>query len=67
MQFKPGDRVVYLPTHADGDVDHPDCEWGTVSSIGRVENVFVKFDQQVSKFGWEGATSQSCDERDLQH
>lgn len=63
--FKPGDRVVYVPGHAFGDCDHPDCEHGTVSSVGRVNNVFVRFDKQVSKFGWDGTTSESCDVDDL--
>lgn len=40
---KPGMRVRYVPGHARGDVAHPDCEVGVVTSVGR-ENVFVKFD-----------------------
>lgn len=63
--FNPGDRVIYIPGHARGDRTHKDCEWGTVSSIGRANNVFVRFDNQVSKFGWDGTTSQSCRVEDL--
>jgi hypothetical protein len=65
IALKPNDRVAYVPTHACGDLGHPDVERGTVSSIGTVGNVFVKFDAQVAKFGWHGTTSQSCDVRDL--
>lgn len=62
--FKPNQRVVYLPLHADGNLKHPDVEWGTVSSIGSLY-VFVRFDKQVEKFGWDGATSQCCSPHDL--
>lgn len=41
-QFIPGDRVTYIPTHAYGDIKHPDCETGTVSSIGK-SFVFVRY------------------------
>ena len=27
-----GDRVIYVPSHANGDVNHPDCEYGIVKS-----------------------------------
>lgn len=67
MNFEPGDRVAYIPLHAAGDLQHPDVEWGKVSSIGRAGNVFVKFDKQVHKLGWDGATSQSCDAGDLRN
>lgn len=63
--FHPGDRVIYVPLHAHGDPHHSDCEHGTVSSLGRVGNVFVKFDAQVKKLGWDQTTSQSCDADDL--
>lgn len=56
-----GDRVVYVPLHAKGDVNHPDCEHGRISSFGGIGNVFVKFDAQVERLGWDGTTSQSCD------
>lgn len=62
--FKPTDRVVYVPTHAHGDRSHEDCRWGNVSSVNH-HCVFVKFDEQVSKLGWEGTTSQGCQPEDL--
>lgn len=55
--FKEGQRVAYV--HYD-DVR----EYGIVSSVN-YRFVFVRFDKQVAKLGWSGATSQSCDPRDL--
>jgi len=60
-----GQRVSYIPGHACGDIAHKDVEHGTVSSKNE-NNVFVKFDKQVSKFGWGGTTSQACCPEDLQ-
>ena len=40
--FKPGDRVLYVPGHAHGNQRHPDCERGVVSSTNSV-NVFVRY------------------------
>lgn len=40
--FKQGDKVRYIPGHAHGNVNHPDCEDGVVSSINE-ENVFVRY------------------------
>lgn len=31
--LKPGDQIIYIPTHAKGDKNHPDCELGFVTSI----------------------------------
>jgi len=61
--FTPGMRVRYVPGHADGEND-PECEDGTVSSVTKLY-VFVKFDKQLRKFGWDGTTSQSCQAMDL--
>lgn len=61
-----GMRVLYLPRHAQGNKNHPDCEEGTVSSIND-RFVFVRFDKQVMRFGWSGATSQACVPSDLLH
>lgn len=55
--FKAGDRVEYI--EFDGTADP-----GTVSSVND-KYVFVRFDKHVAKFGWDGATSQSCDPNDL--
>jgi hypothetical protein len=45
--FKPGDWVVYVPGHANGDHDHPDCERGTVTFVGETSGlVFVRYGAQ---------------------
>jgi len=56
-EFKPGERVVYVPYHADGDRSHPDCERGVVTSIND-HYVFVQFKP--------GAVSQACKPDQLQ-
>lgn len=33
MDFKRGDQIVYIPLHANGDAEHPDCEFGFVTSV----------------------------------
>lgn len=43
QDFKPGDRVIYVPNHANGDRRHPDCEHGVVTSVGSSGNVFVMY------------------------
>ena len=62
--FSGSQRVRYVPGVANGDPGHPACEDGRVSSQNG-KYVFVKFDKQVGKLGWEGTTSQSCDPADL--
>lgn len=57
--FIAGQRVEYV--HFDGKT-----EAGTVSSVND-RYVFVRFDKHVQKFGWDGATSQSCDPNDLRN
>ena len=41
--FKKGDKVLYIPSHAFGEATHPDVERGVVSSI-QDRRVFVKYD-----------------------
>lgn len=50
-EFKPGQNVRYVPYHAHGDLNHPDCENGKVTSIGHSGFIFVRF---------KGETSQAC-------
>lgn len=40
--MKIGTQVAYLPTHADGDVTHPDVEFGFVTSA-RGEAHFCRY------------------------
>lgn len=56
-ELKPQMRVAYV--RFDGS-----REYGTVSSVNHLY-AFVRFDKHVATFGWDGATSQSCDPRDL--
>lgn len=53
--LRSGDRVKYIPGHARGDENHPDCEIGLVTSV-KPGRVFVLFG---------GCTPQSCTPRDL--
>lgn len=61
--FKPKDRVLYVPSHAHGDINHKDVLHGRVSSQNG-KNVFVRFDKQVARYGW-AAASESCSPWDL--
>lgn len=44
--FRKCQRVLYVPTHAHGDLDHPDCKRGVVSSVNDWW-VFVKYDNAM--------------------
>ena len=46
-------RVVnYVPTHARGNLNHPDCERGVITSFND-HAVFVKYGNQVTNKGAE--------------
>ena len=40
--MKRGDQIVYVPAHADGNVLHPDCEFGFIAYMG-IEYAFCRF------------------------
>ena len=67
-RFKKGVRVIYVPTHVNGDINHKDCECGVVSSVND-RFVFVKFDPKCLRVryitGDEDITAQSCRPDDL--
>ena len=65
-EFKKGDKVIYIPGHAFGDVKHTDCENGVVSSIGRGA-IFVKYNCLLGEAitGDEPWTSQGTNPEDL--
>lgn len=44
--FQPGERVLYVPYHAQGDTSHPDCERGVVSSTNNLY-VFVRYGDEL--------------------
>jgi hypothetical protein len=64
-KFKPGDAIIYIPMHANGDRNHPDCEHGYVHKVSeRSETVFCKF------FFRDGtlrtvSNAEGCNPRDL--
>ncbi|MBD3260428.1 MAG: hypothetical protein GF334_01900 [Candidatus Altiarchaeales archaeon] len=37
-----GTQIIYVPMHADGDINHPDCEAGFVTSV-RGDTVFCRY------------------------
>ncbi len=45
--FNKGDRVKYIPNHAEGDATHKDCQDGVVSSRNHLF-VFVKYFHYMS-------------------
>lgn len=40
--FEPGTQIAYIPTHADGDINHPDVEFGFVVS-SRENDSFCRY------------------------
>jgi hypothetical protein len=48
--FHVDDKVTYVPYHADGDVNHPDCEGGVVTSITPT-TIFVRFGNDANSKG----------------
>jgi len=71
--FKKGMRVRYVPNHANGDTEHPDCQDGVVRAISKYDNegdtVFVLYDDPylgiVMKTGDEPYTAQGTDPENL--
>ena len=61
--FKKGDTVVYIPTHANGDKYHKDCEHGFVTSTTD-KTVFCKFYWKDGSLR-NKANSEGCNRRDL--
>lgn len=42
--FYEGQRVTYVPAHAEGDPTHPDCEHGEITAFSDEENVWVHYE-----------------------
>lgn len=58
--FVVGERVLYVPTHAQGDRNHPDVERGVVTGHNKDgSTVFVRFGNDTG--------SKGCYPHDLQH
>jgi hypothetical protein len=67
MMFTKGQRVVYVPTHAERDRNHPDCENGVVKCVSGA-TVFVLYDCAAVPHmtaGDEPYTAQGTNEQDL--
>lgn len=69
LKFKA--RVAYVPSHVVksgqsilDNLHNRETEFGGISSWND-QTIFVKFDKQVAKLGWEGTTSQGCYPEDL--
>ena len=42
-----GTRIAYIPTHAGGNIEHKDVEYGEISSVNAYY-IFVKFDGELN-------------------
>jgi hypothetical protein len=64
--FIKGMRVRYIPHHAYGNIHHPDCQCGVVSSTND-KFVFVKYDNLmcIMTTGDEPYTPQATNPEDL--
>ncbi len=69
-----GTQVIYVPTHAGGDMRHADCEIGFVTSDAGDRGVFCRYWQRGKLPGRVGVDealrTKSCSEltpRDLLH
>lgn len=58
-------RVRYTPHHARGNPASSDIEYGTVVAA-RNQMIFIKFDANVARLGWEGATAKGCHPDDVE-
>lgn len=65
-QCTKGRKVRYIPSHANGDSHHPDCQNGVVSSTND-KVVFVKYDNAMCYMttGDEPYTAQGTRPEDL--
>lgn len=42
--FKPGAQIAYLPRHAEGNIQHPDVEFGFVTAyVPEVRSYFCRY------------------------
>lgn len=66
INYKRGQRVRYIPNHANGNKNHEDCKDGVVSSCNN-SYVFVKYDNLTGIMitGDEPFTSQATKFDDL--
>lgn len=50
--LKRGTQIIYVPQHALGDFNHPDCEKGFITSLGySSQDAFCRYWRQTPPFG----------------
>ena len=64
MRPERGIQVIYVPTHANGDVNHPDCERGFIMS-SRGSTAFCRFWSKDLKRLRTVSCSESCNVSEL--
>ena len=65
MVYKIGQQIAYVPTHAQGDVNHPDVEFGFVTSQ-KGARVWCRFYRNPSTTDLRTKlNSEPCSARDL--
>ena len=66
--FRKGQRVIYIPTHAKDDPYHKDCQKGVVKSTNE-KYVFVLYDNSIMTMlsGNEPYTAQATNPNNLFH
>ena len=65
LEFTEGDKIIYVPSHVNGNVRHKDCEHGVVV---RVNNhfVFCQFYRKENGVIWKTIQSKACLPEDLE-
>lgn len=70
VEFAEKDPVIYIPNHAQGNINHEDCESGIVSSMNE-KYVFVKFYRNkfinITVDEALTLTAQACKRENLKH
>lgn len=46
-----GTQIIYVPTHANGDINHPDCVAGFITSVRMAPGMDVAFCRYWNKAG----------------
>ena len=44
--FRIGDKVLYIPNHANNDSSHKDCERGVITSMRDDGGIWVRYEKQ---------------------
>jgi len=47
QEYKQGDRVAFIPLHANNDINHRDVKQGTLDHNDHI-NAYIRFDGEVS-------------------